>query len=87
MVYESEYVPKEELPEEPFTITRDNDIFYVEGPLVERLFRGVNFEDDESMGYFERTLRKMGVIDALREKGATEGSTIVMDEMEFDFIE
>ncbi len=87
VVYESDYVEEEKAEEIPFTITRDNDTFFVEGPLVDRLFRGVNFEDDESMGYFERTLRKAGVIDALREKGATEGSTIVMDEMEFDFIE
>ena len=87
VVYESDYVEEAPVEEAPFTITRDNETFYVDGPLIERLFRGVNFEDDESMGYFERTLRKAGVIDALREKGATEGSTIVMDEMEFDFIE
>ncbi len=86
-VYESEYIPEEKAEEAPFTIRRDNESFYVEGPLIERLFRSVNFEDDESMGYFERTLRKEGVIDALREKGAGEGSTIVMDEMEFDFID
>ena len=87
VVYESEYVPEEPEEEVPFVITRENDTFFVEGPLIERLFRGVNFEDDESMGFFERTLRKAGVIDALRERGATEGSTIVMDEMEFDFVE
>ena len=87
VVYESDYVEEAPVEEAPFTITRENETFFVEGPLIERLFRGVNFEDDESMGYFERTLRKAGVIDALREKGATEGSTIVMDEMEFDFIE
>jgi GTP-binding protein len=87
VVYESEYEEEEPEEEEPFTITRDNDTFIVEGPLVEKLFRSVNFEDDESLGYFERTLRKMGVIDALREKGATEGSTVKMDEMEFDFVE
>ena len=29
----------------------------------------------------------MGVIDALREKGAQEGDTVVIGEMEFDFVE
>lgn len=86
-VYESEFVEEEKTLEDPYTIRRENDVFYVDGPLIERLFRSVNFDDDESMGYFERTLRKEGVIDALRQKGAQEGSTIVMDEMEFDFVE
>ncbi|MCD8048955.1 MAG: GTPase ObgE [Clostridia bacterium] len=86
-VYESDFVPEEEKEEEPFTITRDGDVFVVEGPLVEKLFGSVNFDDDESMGYFERTLRREGVIDALREMGAGEGSTVRMDETEFDFVE
>ena len=86
-IYESDFIEEEKEEEEPFTIRRENDVFVVEGPIVEKLFSSVNFEDDESMGYFERTLRRMGVIDALREKGAEEGSTVRMDEMEFDFIE
>ncbi len=86
-VYESDFVPEEEKEEEPFTITRDGDVFVVAGPLVEKLFGSVNFDDDESMGYFERTLRREGVIDALREMGAGEGSTVRMDETEFDFVE
>lgn len=86
-VYESEYEEEESVEESPFEITRENDTFIVTGPLVDKLFRSVNFDDDESMGYFERTLRRMGVIDALREKGASEGSTVRMDEMEFDFVE
>lgn len=85
-VYESEY-EEEYIEEAPFEITREGDVFTVTGPLVERLFGSVNFDDDESMGYFERTLRRMGVIDALREKGASEGSTVRMNETEFDFIE
>ena len=47
----------------------------------------VNFDDHESLNWFHRTLRKMGVIDSLREKGAGEGSTVRIAGMEFDFIE
>lgn len=86
-VYESDFVEAEKEPEPDFTIRRENETFIVEGPLVERLLGSVNFEDDESMGYFERTLRKMGVIDALRDRGAGEGSTVKMDEIEFDFVD
>ena len=51
------------------------------------LVASVNFEDDESLNWFHRTLRRLGVIDALREKGAKEGSTVAIDDMEFDFID
>ena len=54
---------------------------------MERLLETVNFDDLESLNWFHRTLRKMGVIDALREAGAGEGSTVQIGEMEFDFVE
>ena len=43
-------------------------------------------DDADSMAYFERSLRRMGVIDALREKGATDGDNVRMGEVEFEFI-
>ena len=51
------------------------------------LLDSVNFDDTESLNWFHRTLRRWGVIDALREAGAGEGSTVAIGEMEFDFIE
>ena len=50
-------------------------------------FDSVNFEDEESLNWFHRTLRDRGIIQALRDKGAGEGSTICIGDMEFDFIE
>ena len=47
----------------------------------------MNFDDEESMNWFHRTLRRAGIIDALRAAGAREGSTVRMDDMEFDFVE
>ena len=38
------------------------------------------------MAYFERTLRRMGVIDELRAKGATDGDNVRMGDVEFEFI-
>ena len=54
---------------------------------MERLINSVNFDDQDSLNWFHRTLRRLGVIDALRNAGAGEGSTIRINEMEFDFIE
>ena len=57
------------------------------GASIDHLVASVNFGNEESLNYFHRTLRRMGVIDALREAGAGEGSTVCIGEMEFDFVE
>ncbi|GGA40705.1 GTPase Obg [Kroppenstedtia guangzhouensis] len=71
--------------EEPFWIRRENELFVVEGERVEKLVKMTNFQYDESIRRFAHTLKRMGVDDALREKGAKEGDTIRIGEMEFDF--
>ncbi len=78
---------EEKLKEGEFEIVRDGAVFEVTGTSMERLIDSVNFDDDESISWFHRTLRRWGVIDALRKKGATEGSTVRLGDMEFDFVE
>jgi len=70
-----------------FEITRSGNEFYLSGASIDHLVASVNFGDEESLNYFHRSLRRMGVIDALRKAGAEEGSTVCIDEMEFDFVE
>ena len=53
-----------------FEIVRDGAVFEVVGSSMQRLIDSVNFDDEESMSWFHRTLRKWGVIDALRKAGA-----------------
>ena len=83
-----EETPFEEAAEEPFKVSRnDSGAYVVSGPGMVRLVASVNFADEDSMNWFHRTLRRWGVIDALREKGAGEGDTVVIEEIEFDFVE
>ena len=71
----------------PFTIEKDGGYYVVSGPTMEQLIDSVNFTDQESLNYFHRTLRSRGVIDALRAAGAKEGDSVVIGDMEFDFVE
>ena len=71
----------------PFSVRREAGAYLVEGPGVERLIGSVNFGDEESMNWFHRTLRRLGVIELLREAGAGQGDTVVMGGMEFDYVE
>ena len=68
-------------------IEKDGHVFVVVGAAVEQLVGSVNFNDEESLNWFHRTMRKAGIIDALRKMGANEGSTVRMENMEFDFVE
>ena len=83
---EEEMLP-ESLEKTGFEITMDGPVFVVSGAAVSQLLDSVNFSDEESLNWFHRTLRRAGIIDALREAGAMEGSTVRIDDMEFDFVE
>ena len=70
-----------------YAIKRVGSAYAVEGPAMQRLIDSVNFGDEESLNWFHRTLRDQGIIAALRAKGAGEGDTVRIGDMEFDFVE
>jgi GTP-binding protein len=73
--------------EEPFEITKENGEYLVSGPAVDKLLGMVNLDDYESLQYFQRMLRRLGIIDALREKGVRDGDTVRMNDFAFDFLD
>ncbi|MGI6150622.1 MAG: GTPase ObgE [Christensenellales bacterium] len=83
--FKEEELPQEEA--EKFAVEKIEEVFVVSGPLIDQLLDRTYADDPESMRYFQQFLIKTGVIDALREAGATEGDTVVMGDWEFDFIE
>lgn len=71
-----------------FTITVDKDGAYcVEGDWIRNLVDSVNLADYESTQYFQRILRKKGVIDELVRMGIQEDDTVRIYEVEFDYVE
>ncbi|MGM9636576.1 MAG: GTPase ObgE [Eubacteriales bacterium] len=89
-VYESEYVapkPYEEKGDHSITITKNSDgVYVVEGEWLYNLMGSVNFEDRESLNYFQRVLRQSEVIKKLEEAGVTDGDTVSIYDFEFDFV-
>ncbi len=71
----------------PFEVEKRDGVYYVSGREADRLLASVNFDNEESLNWFHRSLRRLGIIDALRGAGAKEGDSVVIGEMEFDFIE
>ena len=71
---------------DPIEITVDNGVYIVEGMQVRKIVGSTNFDDYESLQYFQRVLRKSGIIDMLEEKGIKEGDTVHMYGVEFDYV-
>lgn len=70
----------------PFTVTRENNTFIVEGPWIKKILGSTNLEDSESLQFFQRSLKKKGVIKALEEKGVKEGDLVKIYDIEFDYM-
>ncbi len=85
-VYDEEFEIQEELSKE-FTVEKRGDTFYITGSLVQFIFDKVYPDDPDSMRYFQRLLISTGIIAALKEKGAKDGDTINMDDVEFDYVD
>ena len=69
-----------------FEIYMDGDAYVVVGSLVDMLCRNVSLDDPDSMTYFQKILREKGVISKLREMGIKENDTVVVGDVEFEFI-
>ena len=85
--FQEEEIPEEEDIPDTFEVNLEDGVYVVTGRAVDRLIESVNFDDQESLNWFHRTLRRIGVIDALREAGAQDGSTVRIDDIEFDFVD
>ena len=86
-VYEPTYVerPPQVDMSQPLSITREDDVWLVEGPWLERLMSNVNFGDYESRNWFDRMLRESGLFERLEEMGIQDGDTVSMYNLEFEY--
>lgn len=73
--------------EDLFGIEKDGDVFVVTGPWIKNLVDSTNFDDSDSLTYFQRLIRKKGVIDALNAAGVKEGDPVRMYDLEFEYID
>jgi GTP-binding protein len=87
-VFESELDVTEEADQsaQETTVRRENNDFYVEGEWLYDLLGRTNLDNYESLSYFQRSLIKGGVIKLLEEKGCTDGHTVHIYDLEFEFV-
>lgn len=73
--------------ERPFTITKDGDVWVLEGKELEKLFKMTRFSEDEAVLRFARKLKGMGVEEELERLGAQRGDEVQICDYIFEFKE
>ena len=86
-VYSGEMAEEEiEVSAKETIIKRQNDLYIVEGEWLYNLMGQINFDDYESLNFFQNVLKKSGVFEALEAKGCKDGDTVSIYDFEFDYI-
>ncbi|PAB60857.1 GTPase ObgE [Anaeromicrobium sediminis] len=79
------YYTNEDEKKDDIKIRKENDYFILEGKLVEKIFYSTNFEDMDSLRYFQNFLVKKGIVDELKKLGIEDGDTVKIFDFEFEF--
>lgn len=93
-------LPKEELVEaeervvytleddkDDFTVRKENELFIIEGKAINRLMGRINIDDNESMYYFQKNLKSLGIEDELKKQGIQEGELVKVLNWTFEWYE
>lgn len=87
-VYESEYDPEDAYVggSKETTVKNENGVYVVEGEWLYNLMGQINFDDYESLNFFQKVLQRSGVFTLLEEKGCSDGDTVSIYDFEFDYV-
>lgn len=66
-------------------IEKQNNQYIISGSSIDRLLASTNFDDPDSLKYFQRSLRKWGIIDELKKLGIGDGDLVKMNDFEFEY--
>lgn len=87
-VYDSEVVTDDIVAPEAddITIRLEDGKFIVEGDWIYNIMGRINFDDYESLNYFQHTLMRAGVFERLEAQGCRDGDTVSIYDFEFDYV-
>jgi len=87
IVFEQEYFPEEELIyiDLPYTVEKEEDMYVVEGPKIERMLGYTNIDSEKGFQFFQKFLKDSGILDELEAAGIEEGDTVRMYGLQFEY--
>lgn len=92
IVFEQEYFPEletaEEISGDGYTVEQDPEdptVFVVEGPKIEKMLGYTNLDSEKGFAFFQKFLKEQGILEKLEAAGISEGDTVRMYALEFDY--
>jgi GTP-binding protein len=79
------YYTNEDEKKDDIKVRKENDYYILEGKLVEKIFYSTNFDDMDSLRYFQNFLVKKGIVDELKKLGIEDGDMVKIFDFEFEF--
>ena len=72
IVFEQEYFPEEEIihMDLPYTVEKEDDVFVVEGPKIEKMLGYTNLDSEKGFAFFQKFLKETGILEQLENAGA-----------------
>lgn len=88
IIYEQEFFPETlVLQEDSYTVEycEEDDVYIVEGPKIEKMLGYTNIDSEKGFLFFQKFLREQGILEDLENAGISEGDTVRMYGLEFDY--
>ena len=89
VIFEQEFFPEYhfDVKNDPFTVVYDEEenAYVVEGPRIEKMLSYTNLESEKGFKFFQDFLKDNGVLEQLEELGISEGDTVRMYGLAFDY--
>lgn len=71
-----------------FTVSKlGKGTYIVEGGLVDFFIQSISLSSPESFAFFQKNLKDRGVVSALKKAGMVEGDTVIIGDIEFEWID
>ena len=87
--YEAEEIPLEVLEKKKdrgFKVTVEDDMFFVEADWLIPILNQIDLDDYESLQYLQRVLNSSGINQELINRGIEDGDTVVLYDIEFEYV-
>ncbi len=88
-IYEKQEITSKEIlkkSKQDFKIIVEDDVYIIEAEWLAKILMKTDLNDYSSLQYFQNVLQTSGIIQALIDKGITEGDTVSIYDLEFDYV-
>ena len=88
VIYEQEFFPEAAVfQNEPYTVEFDekDQVYVVEGPKIEKMLGYTNIDSEKGFLFFQKFLREQGILEELEKAGISEGDTVRMYGLAFEY--